>query len=57
MVNYTDSNYMRKIEDEAIDASEKFGWDQTKLNVVMFLEKYGEKLNIETIKEYINVKA
>ena len=41
---------MRKIEDEAVDASEKFSWDQTKLNVVIFLEKYGEKLNIESIK-------
>ena len=27
MINFTDSNYMRKIEEEAVDAKEKFGWD------------------------------
>ena len=57
LVNYTDSNYMRKIEEEAIDPSEKFGWDQTKLNAVIFLEKNGARLNIDSIREYITVKA
>ena len=27
MINYTDSNYMRKTEDEVVDTMEKFGWD------------------------------
>ena len=57
MIHFTDSNYMRKTEDEAIDSNEKFGWNQTKLNLMFYAEKNGQRFIIDSFQEYITLKA
>ena len=58
LINFTDSNYMSKIEDDAVDKTEKFDWNQTRLNVMVYAtQKNGKKINIMSVKEYITFHA
>ena len=48
---------MSTIEPHAIDPTEKFSFDQTKLNMMVYLRRGDAEVSIDDITDYLTVKT
>ena len=57
LMHYHETNFMNTVQNEAVDPTDKFGWDQTHLNLILFLRRGKEYVNLNSLEGYITVKA